>query len=86
MKFIPFMLYVISWSPYMMGTNIAFELFIVELILRIAPQCAKQKNETGLLPLQIVADTERRPYIRDKDRIALVGTIWRHISRCFEHN
>jgi len=61
----------------MMGTNIDFELFIVETILRIAPQCAKQKNETGLLPLQIVADTERRPYIRDKDRIALVGTIWK---------
>ena len=50
--------------------------FIVELILRLVPQCAEMKDSKGLLPLHIVADSQRNNFITANKRLSLVHTIW----------
>ena len=50
--------------------------FIVELILRLVPQCAEMKDSKGLLPLHIVADAQRNNFITANKRLSLVRSIW----------
>lgn len=63
--------------PYLVEKDRDFDLFIIKTILQIAPQCAQQIDASGLLPLHIVADSNRTSYISDSLRLSLVNTIWK---------
>ena len=54
----------------------SFQQFIVETILSVAPECAQQRTDEGLLALHLVADSQRRMMESD-DRLSLVKTIWK---------
>ena len=51
-------------------------LFRWVLILKIAPQFAKQKDHDGRLPLHLAADSVRVPIQDKQERLSLVQTIW----------
>ncbi|KAL9185012.1 hypothetical protein ACHAXT_002789 [Thalassiosira profunda] len=64
----------------MVGTNnfgTGFKLFIVETILRLAPEAAQQWNKKGRLPLHIAADAEVGASMLADQRLSLVNTIWK---------
>jgi hypothetical protein len=54
-----------------------FEIDILSKILRLAPECARHTNKSGLFPLHIVADRQRRSYESDERRLELVRVIWK---------
>ena len=56
-------------------TDFDFEQFIVKTILKIAPQCAQQRDENGRLPLHLVADVVQKPYLTDRSRTSLMGRL-----------
>eukprot|EP00571_Detonula_confervacea_P013011 CAMPEP_0172307746 /NCGR_PEP_ID=MMETSP1058-20130122/8531_1 /TAXON_ID=83371 /ORGANISM="Detonula confervacea, Strain CCMP 353" /LENGTH=526 /DNA_ID=CAMNT_0013019995 /DNA_START=27 /DNA_END=1607 /DNA_ORIENTATION=+ len=62
-----------------------FKQFIIEQILSIAPQCAQQTDEKGLLPLHIAADALRLEHSHKKERLSLVRTIWQAYPDAASH-
>lgn len=56
--------------------RVNFHNFIIKTILKHAPQCARQFNDDGLLPLHIAADSQQVKDLTDKDRLNLVRIIW----------
>eukprot|EP00984_Skeletonema_dohrnii_P003474 scaffold1171_cov103-Skeletonema_dohrnii-CCMP3373.AAC.5 len=54
-----------------------FDDYIVTTILRLAPECAGQRNKKGLYPLHIVADCERQSFLSDERRLHLVQTVFK---------
>ena len=54
-----------------------FDDYIVTTILRLAPECARQRSKKGLYPLHIVADRERQSLLSDERRLHLVQTVFK---------
>jgi len=54
-----------------------FDDYIVTTILRLAPECARQRNKKGVYPLHIVADCERLSLLSDERRLHLVQTVFK---------
>jgi len=53
-----------------------FMEFIISVILGLAPQCAKQVDDKGILPLHIAADMNKLKCIAEEERFELVRRIW----------
>ena len=69
----------ITDHSYFMHTNLATCVhlcLVMSVIMKHAPQCARQCNDEGLLPLHLAADLQRVPDLYDSSRVKLVSIIW----------
>mmetsp|Transcript_35818 Transcript_35818/g.61072 ORF Transcript_35818/g.61072 Transcript_35818/m.61072 type:complete len:540 (-) Transcript_35818:262-1881(-) len=53
---------IITNDSYLVKGSFDFQLFLLQTILRIAPLCAKQRDDYGLLPLHVAANPQRVRY------------------------